>query len=122
VKNRKQAEQQEKPRPRVMTRQVKALKDLKKTRKSRRRRKKISSRCKGETDPRLKSTSACTVSSVSVGDHLYLILILAPPEPKTTDKYSKEDKAQMEIVRRWKVVIEDIEIVNQGSHIINPFL
>jgi hypothetical protein len=48
--------------------------------------------------------------------------MVAPPEPKTEEKYTTEDKRDHELVRRWRVVIQDIEIVNQTSTIINPFV
>ena len=46
----------------------------------------------------------------------------APPEPKTEDKFTKEDKTEHELVRQWRVVIQDIECVNQTANIINPFV
>mmetsp|Transcript_18607 Transcript_18607/g.23156 ORF Transcript_18607/g.23156 Transcript_18607/m.23156 type:complete len:89 (-) Transcript_18607:4190-4456(-) len=35
-----------------------------------------------------------------------------PPEPKTDMKFTNEEKADNELVRRWRVVIQDIEIIN----------
>lgn len=47
---------------------------------------------------------------------------LAPPAPKTEEKYTKEDKTDHELVRGWRVVIQDINIINQTTNIINPFV
>ena len=49
-------------------------------------------------------------------------LYVAPPEPKTEEKYTSEDKLEHELVRRWRVVIQDIECINQTKDIINPFV
>jgi len=48
--------------------------------------------------------------------------VLAPPEPKTDEKFSKEDKTAHELVRRWRVVIQDIEITNLTPGILSPFV
>ena len=83
--------------------------------------------------PAPKRVTACTVSEdlgYLEGSHESLLLAfltclqscLAPPEPKTDQKFSNEDKAQHELVRRWRVVIQDIEIINQTTKVINPFI
>lgn len=46
---------------------------------------------------KLKASPKSTISFCS--------LVLAPPEPKTDEKFSKEDKTAHELVRRWRVVI-----------------
>ena len=51
-----------------------------------------------------------------------IILRIAPPEPKTQKKYEADDKKDMELVRRWRMVIEDIEITNKTSRLMNPFI
>ena len=37
-------------------------------------------------------------------------------------KYTRAEKNQMEIMRRWKAVIEDIEIKNETGELIQPFV
>ena len=65
---------------------------------------------------------ACTVSQ-TLSTYVELrILQIAPPEAKTLKKYEAEEKKDMELVRRWRVVIEDIEITNQSPKLINPFI
>jgi hypothetical protein len=44
------------------------------------------------------------------------------PTPKTTEKYYKEDKLQNELVRQWKVIIEDIELTNHSASTMSPFI
>jgi hypothetical protein len=51
-----------------------------------------------------------------------MIIMLASPMAKTTDKYYKDDKDQNELIRQWKVLIEDIEIINQSGKIMSPFV
>ena len=53
---------------------------------------------------------------------LCFIFLIAPPVEKTEEKYSEDDKREHELVRQWRVVIEDIQITNDTSNIINPFV
>ena len=64
---------------------------------------------------------ACTVSNLHTYEYTILI---APTDPalKTRKKYEAEEKLDMELVRRWRVVIEDIEITNQSPKLMNPFI
>ena len=109
-------------------------KRVKKAVKSRRSRKtRRTSWCSVTVAPAPKRVTACTVSEdlrrFESNHELLLMAILtclqpciAPPEPKTDQKFSNEDKAQHELVRRWRVVIQDIEIINQTNKVINPFI
>ena len=92
-------------------------KRVKKAVKSRRSRKtRRTSWCSVTVAPAPKRVTACTVSEdlgYLQGSHESLLLAfltclqscLAPPEPKTDQKFSNEDKAEHELVRRWRVVI-----------------
>ena len=41
---------------------------------------------------------------------------------KTQEKYTNDDKMEHELVRQWRVVIEDIQITNDTTNIISPFV
>jgi hypothetical protein len=45
-----------------------------------------------------------------------------PPLHKPDEKYDPEVKRQNEMVRRWKVEIFQVEIVNLTSEIMDPFM
>jgi hypothetical protein len=45
-----------------------------------------------------------------------------PPLHKPDEKYDAEVKRQNEMVRRWKVEIFQVEIVNLTSEIMDPFM
>ncbi len=47
---------------------------------------------------------------------------IAPPAPKTTEKYFKDDKDEMELFRQWKILIEDVEITNHTEKTLSPFI
>jgi hypothetical protein len=49
-------------------------------------------------------------------------LVIDPPLHKPDEKYEMEVKKTNERVRRWKVEIFQIEIVNMTTEIIDPFL
>ncbi len=45
-----------------------------------------------------------------------------PPLHKPDEKYDPEVKRQNEMVRRWKVEMFQVEIVNLTSEIMDPFM
>jgi len=42
--------------------------------------------------------------------------------PKTLEKYESHEKHEFEMLRQWKVVIQDIEITNHSHELISPFV
>ena len=42
--------------------------------------------------------------------------------PKTTEKFLQEDKDNNELIRQWRVSIEDIEIINHSGKVMSPFV
>ena len=44
-----------------------------------------------------------------------------PPTPLAEEKYSAEEKKNNELLRRWKVKIFQIEVLNTSGQILDPF-
>ena len=45
-----------------------------------------------------------------------------PPLPKPGKKFDKEEKKENELLRRFWVTISNIEIVNESSDVVDPFI
>lgn len=58
----------------------------------------------------------------TVGKFLLFFIFLEPPSEKPDEKFDPEVKRMNELMRRWKVHIFQIEVVNMTKEPIDPFL
>jgi hypothetical protein len=49
-------------------------------------------------------------------------MCIDPPLPKSSNKFEIEEKKKLELVRRWRVSIKNIEITNTSGKVIDPFV
>jgi len=54
--------------------------------------------------------------------NILLLIWIDPPLPKPVEKFKQKEKKENELMRRWKVLIQGIEIVNTSQAIFDPFV
>ena len=57
-----------------------------------------------------------------VRNSLLITTNIDPPLPKPEEKFEAEEKKQNELIRRWKVHVYQIEIVNLTNKTMDPFI